>query len=61
MPSLSATLRPLLAALVMGMVVLAVGAERSLMLTLPVGVVSYAAALVLLGGVPGDARTMYRS
>jgi O-antigen/teichoic acid export membrane protein len=50
-----AILRPLLAAGIMGAVVYLVGHDQSLLITIPVGVVVYALALILLRGVPEDA------
>jgi len=53
---MSAILRPLLAALIMGTVVGFVGVERSLALTIPVGVITYGLGLVALRAVPEDLK-----
>lgn len=48
-------LRPLIAAGIMGAAVYLVGHDQSLLVTIPVGVVTYSLALILLRGVPEDA------
>ena len=53
---MSAVFRPLLAALMMGAVVGFVGAERSLALTVPVGVIAYGLGLMALRSVPEDLK-----
>lgn len=53
---MSAVFRPLLAALMMGAVVGFVGAERSLALTVPVGVIAYGLGLMALRAVPEDLK-----
>ena len=57
--TLGGIVRPLIAAGVMGAIVNAVGSDRSVLLTIPAGAVSYIAALALLGGIPPDAWPMF--
>src|SRR5213592_816468 len=56
----SATLRPVLAAAVMGATLLALRTAENLALSVIVGAAVYAAALVLLRGIPEDTRLGFR-
>jgi PST family polysaccharide transporter len=59
-PRLSPVLRPLLAAGMMGAVLVALGPGRSLALSLAVGGAAYVGVLVITGGIPQDARAFFR-
>ena len=56
----SAILRPVLAAAVMGATLLALRTAENLALSVIVGAAVYAAALVLLRGIPEDTRLGFR-
>ncbi len=58
--SLSPSWRPLLASLMMGAVILLLGTNYGLILQLAAGGSSYLLALILLGGIPADARLFFR-